>query len=425
MSWRWLLAAPHRLCFFAAALMLSAATLAGLAAWRAWPWVGAARGTWAVAPSVAHGLVMVFGFMPMFIAGFQFTAGPRWLQQPEVQARGLAMPVALSLAGWAVFAAGVRWSTDAAAFGLMLAGLALLVFAVRFLHLLRASQAADLTHALLIGASSACTAAMLAFAMLGVASGDRALIDGALRAALWSGLGLAYAAAMHRLVPIFDAGVLPRLNAWGPAWLMWALAATLCAEGVAAMGDALGGWSAWLYAAAAAWSASAAAGVFALAWRWSRMQSLRPRLIRMLHAGLVWLGIALAQHAIAQTLSASGRGGGALELGALHALAMGFMGSLMLAMVTRVSCAHGGRAVAADDALWRAFCLLQVAALARLAAALGAAVQGPLWGDSIALLLRVALLAWAAAMLPWAARCARWYLSPGLSAGQARGMRGR
>ena len=43
-----------------------------------------------------------------------------------------------------------------------------------------------------------------------------------------------------------------------------------------------------------------------------------------------------------------GLGMGALGLGALHALTMGCLASLMLAMVTRVSCGHSGRALVAD-----------------------------------------------------------------------------
>ena len=77
---RRLLLAPHRLAFACAALLLA---LSGL--W--WAGVHVAAAEAASAPPglpapVAHGLVMTFGFMPMFFAGFLFTAGPKWLRSP-------------------------------------------------------------------------------------------------------------------------------------------------------------------------------------------------------------------------------------------------------------------------------------------------------------------------------------------------------
>jgi uncharacterized protein involved in response to NO len=410
-SWRWLLAAPHRLCFFGAVAMLAAATLGGLLAARGWLGPAGAAAGWAVAPSLAHGLVMVFGFIPLFIAGFQFTAGPRWLQQPAVPARGLVLPVTLGLAGWAVFGAGVCWRPEVAGVGLLLCSLALMAFALRFLRIVRRSSADEVTHALLIAASGACASALLAFAAIGVAFGDRLLADGALRAALWTALGLAYVSAMHRLVPFFDAAQLPRLDAAWPDAPLWVLAVTLCGQGALAMADALGFAPRWAHLAAAVWGLLAAGGVFALAWRWSQLQPLRPRLVRMLHTGFVWLGIALALAALAHAGQALGRAAAPLQLAALHALGMGFMAGLMLAMVTRVSCAHSGRAVVADRALWVAFLLLQAATVTRVAAAL--------WPAADALLLPLALLAFAASVLPWTLRSAWWYLTPGVVRSQA------
>ena len=91
----------------------------------------------------------------------------------------------------------------------------------------------------------------------------------------------------------------------------------------------------------------------------------------------------------------------ALGLGALHALTMGCLGSLMLAMVTRVSCGHSGRAQVADSVAWSLFWLLQLATLLRIAAS----VPGRL---STALLLGAALL-WAAVVAVWGVRLGSWY----------------
>ena len=80
-----LLGAPHRLAFAAAtALMMIAAlwwALALTAGALGWNWPQGMP-----APTV-HALLMTLGFMPLFFAGFLFTAGPRWLGLPPVPAR--------------------------------------------------------------------------------------------------------------------------------------------------------------------------------------------------------------------------------------------------------------------------------------------------------------------------------------------------
>ena len=53
----------------------------------------------------------------------------------------------------------------------------------------------------------------------------------------------------------------------------------------------------------------------------------------------------------------------------MHAVTIGGLGSLMLAMVTRVSCGHSGRPLVADNLVWALFWLLQATALLRIAAA--------------------------------------------------------
>ena len=101
---------------------------------------------------------------------------------------------------------------------------------------------------------------------------------------------------------------------------------------------------------------------------------------------------------------AVGLGLGSLGLGALHALSMGCLASLMLAMVTRVSCGHGGRALVADRIVWSLFCLLQLATLLRIAATL------PVWpAGALPWLLLASASVWLITMGVWGGRLARWY----------------
>ena len=115
--WRFahLMNAPHRLAFAAGAAMLAVTAL-----W--WALALIARQAaftlpWAVSPATAHGLVMALGFMPFFITGFAFTAGPRWLGLPEVSTRVLRAPLSSMLAGWAVALLGFHVAAPLAAAG--------------------------------------------------------------------------------------------------------------------------------------------------------------------------------------------------------------------------------------------------------------------------------------------------------------------
>jgi uncharacterized protein involved in response to NO len=121
--------------------------------------------------------------------------------------------------------------------------------------------------------------------------------------------------------------------------------------------------------------------------RWSRQQNLAIRLLAMLWTGFVWLGAGLLLASVA-------------PLAALHAIALGCLGSLMLAMVTRVSCAHSGRPVVVDRRVWILFWLLQLAAVLRIAAVVPALPSAPL-------LLAAAGL-WAGVMLTWGMRHGAW-----------------
>jgi uncharacterized protein involved in response to NO len=113
-----LLDVPHRLRFFWAGVSWAAAA----AGWAAllvaatlgmpWPWQPSAAS--------AHGLWFSLGAMPLFIAGFMFTAGPRWLRRPPISARPLRPPMGLFIAGWGVAVAGFHRAPTLAAAGLAL-----------------------------------------------------------------------------------------------------------------------------------------------------------------------------------------------------------------------------------------------------------------------------------------------------------------
>ena len=120
----------------------------------------------------------------------------------------------------------------------------------------------------------------------------------------------------------------------------------------------------------------------------------------MLRSGVLWLGVAFALAALSQALQWTSTGRQTLGLASQHAFTMGFLATVMLAMVTRVASGQAGRSIAADAPAWAMFLALQVAVLLRVAAALA---------DEARPLLVAAALAFALALLPWALRLLLWF----------------
>jgi uncharacterized protein involved in response to NO len=86
-----------------------------------------------------------------------------------------------------------------------------------------------------------------------------------------------------------------------------------------------------------------------------------------------------------------------------HALFIGFFGSVLVAMVTRVTQGHSGRPLVMPAVAWFAFGAIQLVALVRIA--------GELTHDPFAW-FAIAALAWLVAFGPWVVRLARIYLAP-------------
>jgi uncharacterized protein involved in response to NO len=409
---RRLFEAPHRLAFGAAALVLALSAL-----WWAAGLPGEAQAgrslPWALPPATAHGLIMAFGFMPLYFSGFLFTAGPKWLSMPAPSARDLLPALLPQVAGWLLFLIAARGRD--AAFGQVIGAIALTAVvlgwsrvALRFLRLMAAGAAGDRLHAGFVALACAAGVVALVAAAVGVARGDFMLVRAATHGGLWGFTGLMFVTALHRLVPFFSAAV-PSLDARRPAWLIWALGALL---GFEAMAQAL---YAFVPDPSAAWRGTRAMvevagglGVLALCLRWARLQPLSLRLLAMLHVGFTWLGLALLLSGVDQALAVAGNAPAGFALASTHAFTMGFLGSTLLAMVTRVSCAQGGRTVAADDVVWRLFWVLQLAIVARL----GAAFVGPLSTELGQALVGAAATGWAGVCIAWAVRCSRWYGLP-------------
>ena len=381
--------------------------LAGTALWWATVLLARAGGlttAWAVSPPAAHALLMSLGFMPLFIVGFLFTAGPKWLGQPEVQARSLLAPVLAMLVGWGVTLPGLHLHAALAGVGMALVALGWSRLCWRFAAILRASRAPDRAHASVVALACMVGAATMGAAAAALVSGHDALLRAATQVAIWCFIGTVFAAVSHRMLPFFTGSALPLLDAWRPMWLLWVIVTALWLEALFAVAQ-LG----WPLSAALRWAQVAielpvALLLLWLALRWGLVQSLKIRLLAMLHGGFLWLGIAFALAAVSHALLALTQGEQSLGLAPTHALTMGYLGATLFAMATRVASGHSGRSLAADNTAWALYWVLQAAVLLRVVAAL--------WPAGATPLTLLAVLAWTTAMGGWALRYGNWFVRP-------------
>lgn len=397
-----LLWAPHRLGFFAAACVMAVASAwwAAELVWRIGPF-GPLRH--ASVATYSHALIMSLGFLPLFFVGFLFTAGPRWLGMPDGTARPLLKPVVAFVIGWSALLVGTYVSQLLAAWGVACSALGWSALTWRFIQIVRGSRVADRLHATLIAGSCAVGAALMVLAAVALALDQMDALRLCAYLGLWWFVVPVYTTVAHRMIPFFTASAVPVLDTWRPNWLLWSLMALTWWHGVGVLCDAQG----WLqngvfYGIRCLVSLAASGGVLALAIRWGLVQSLKIRLLAMLHLGFVWLGLAYGLEAASLLLQTTGQIG--LGLAPLHALSMGFLGSILLAMATRVSCGHSGRTLTADNLVWALYGVLQLAVVTRIGAVLMPEYAGPI--------LVAAALLWLLATGGWALRYGRWFGQP-------------
>jgi uncharacterized protein involved in response to NO len=143
-----------------------------------------------------------------------------------------------------------------------------------------------------------------------------------------------------------------------------------------------------------------ALSTLALVRWWPRGQ--KPFLLTALFLGFAWLPVAFALYAV-QSLVYLVDGDLILGRGPAHALFIGFFGSLLIAMVTRVTQGHSGRPLAMPRVATYAFVTINLVAVLRVAAEASRDPMG---------LQVLAAAGWLLALTPWIARLGMIYLAP-------------
>ena len=394
LSPRLLAQAPHRLMFFVGASNVLLAMLW----WTAW--LVAAR--WPTLLSLhqpqpyagwLHAFVMQYQMLASFVFGFLLTVFPRWMGLRDSD-RWRYVPVGLGLFGGqlATLLGALGWEAGLVV-GLWMT-LAGWTAGVATLAPLLWREAGTTWHA------RSCFAALV-LGLLGVAAwmvfvlgvGGPLWAFASIKLGTFGFLLPMYLTVAHRMFPFFAGNVVPGYKPWRPLWLL-AVAWTLVLLHLwLELAHAYG----WLWLA----DLPLLALTLALVVRWWPAGP-KPGLLTVLFLGLAWLPVAFALYA-GQSVAYLLTGVHVLGRAPAHALFVGFFGSVLVAMVTRVTQGHSGRALVMPTAAWFAFAAIQLVTAMRVAAEL--VPDGMRWQA-------YAAIGWLVALAPWVARIGRIHLSP-------------
>jgi uncharacterized protein involved in response to NO len=392
---RVLAAAPHRLLFLGGAT----AVLLSMLWWAAW--LLAQRSGWFALPPPAlpagwaHAIGMQYQALPMFMFGFLLTVFPRWIGLPAYRRRHYIPVGASLLLGYLAFHIGLLGVPVLVHAGVVLTLLGYLIGLSLLLRLLWLDGGRT-WHAIACWSALALGFVGLLLAARFLHGGDARALFAAIKIGTFGLLLPVFLTVCHRMLPFFSHAVTPGYQIYRPAWVLATMLALIFAHLLLELAHAY----AWLWLVDVPLAALAAL----LAWRWRSNAARRVRLLLVLHWGFAWLPIAFALYAL-QSAWFAASGEFAFGRAPVHALTVGYFGSLLVAMVTRVTQGHSGRPLEMGRIPWVCFVLLQIVVVVRIAAE--ALPDAPMW-------LAISAIGWVLAFLPWVLRSAWIYLTPRL-----------
>lgn len=389
-------AAPHRMMFLAGAVQtvlvmgLWLAELLGRAGvWRALPLT--IPSTW------AHSFLMLFGLFPFFIFGFLITVYPRWMGGPVIARSRYVTAFATLSTGMILFYAGLFTARTVLALALImqLAGWGVTLFAL--LAVFRQASKRG-SHERLLNLALAAGMLGIACFLVGVVFPVPLAFLLAREIGLWLFLLPVVFLVAHRMIPFFSQSALINYimvrPAWGPPLMVVCVAGHVLLE--------LAGLSAWRFLA----DAPLAAAALHHSWLWQFRRSFHARLLAMLHIAFLWLGIGMTLYT-AQSLALLVTGVDYLGRVPLHALGIGFFTGMVVAMASRVTLGHSGRALEANDLTWYVLFGVNIAAVLRIVAEF---LPGTIGG----MLNVLAATTWLVSFLLWGWLYTPMYLRPRL-----------
>lgn len=349
---------------------------------------------WKLPAAAAHAFMMIYGVFPYFVLGFLFTVYPRWLHTPPIERRHYLRIFALLNSGWLLLYLGFFVAR-------VLAALAVLLLLLGCLHALTV-----LLNVYGQARERGVHERLLNFALVFAVLGHAAFLYGIVRndivgyllareLGLWLFLVPVVFTVSHRMIPFFSSSVLMNYvmvrPAWGPPLML------LCVAGHAVC--ELAGVPQWR------WIADFPLAITALhhSYVWKFRRSFHSRMLAMLHIAFLWLGVAMLLYAL-QSLLWLATGSDWMGRAPLHALGIGFLASMVVAMGSRVTLGHAGLSMVADRLTWFALLGLSITAVLRIAAEFSLP-----WANTLNI---AAGGAWLLCIIPWVLKYAPIYLLP-------------
>ena len=320
-----------------------------------------------------HAHEMIYGYAVASVAGFLLTAIPNWTGRLPLRGAPLAALAALWLAGRVALLLSATLGAAAA----MLIDLA-------FTAVLMAAIARELVAGRNFRNLPMVAALALLFA--GNLLVHLQALDLAYTAALGNRLGIATLAALialvgGRIVPSFTRNWLVRMR---PDVAPPASPSRLDLACLLLVVSGLAAWVGFPDSPIASGMQIVAGTAAAIRLsRWRGLATLREPLLAILHLGYGWLAFGLA------LLGLNGLFGWLPPSAGMHALTVGAVGTMTLAVMTRASLGHGGRPLTAGAGTSAIYVLVTLAAVLRLAA--------PLTGAQVVLVTSLAGFAWTVA----------------------------
>lgn len=389
---------PHRMLFFAGMVQCLMAV-----AWWALELAGRAAGI-VLLPAAqiplawAHVFLMIYGIFPFFIFGFLFTVYPRWMSGSEIPARAYISAFGFLSGGMLLFYAGLFTTRAVLVTGLIVYLAGWLVSLANLLAVYRRATTRGRHESLLNGALAAGAFGIVCFIYAAITHDANGLAL-ARETGLWLFLTPVVFLVSHRMIPFFSQGVLMNYMMRRPSW-----APPLILAGTAAhAGLELAGLSAWRFVA----DLPLAVAALHLSYVWQFRRSFHARLLAMLHIAFLWLGISMTLYSI-QSLLLLTTGTDWIGRAPLHALGIGFLTSMVVAMASRVTLGHSGRSLVADRITWAVLLGVNFTAVVRIVAEFIPAAAA--W------LNLAAALVWLGAFALWGWHYLPMYLQPRIDA---------
>jgi len=384
--------APHRLLFFIGASNV----LLAMTWWSLWLIDARWQLFGLTQPSMPagwmHAIIMQYSVLPPFIFGFLLTVFPRWLNLPPLS-KWHYVPIGLGLlGGQLVTLVGLFGYPQLLFIGLIqiLAGWSAGLFFIVAL-VSKAKHRNWHANSMLIALSFGLVGLILILSSSWF--GNAELMLAAIKIGTFALLLPIYFTVCHRMLPFFASCVVKDYVVYRPMWglaVFWAMALSHLALEIALLNT-------WL------WVPDSVLAILSmyLLWRWWPRQ-LVPALMRVLLLGFAWLPIAMLLYS-AQSIYFLATDQMLLGRAPAHALFIGFFGSLLVAMVTRVTQGHSGRPLQLGWPAGFAFVMIQVVIVFRIFAEIS---PDYLTWQSVSALL------WLCAFIPWVLRSATIYLTP-------------